>query len=230
MNTYFSGPCPACGAISFSNVAVLWKELIEAWQLTDREVAYINRQQGFHCDECGNNLRTMALSQAILDEYGFDGTLAQFCVSTNGIDVLEINTAGQLSAILKSLPNHRLVEYPEYDMMELKLDDEQFDLVIHSDTLEHIAFPERGLSECRRVLRKDGKCIFTVPVIVDRFTRSREGLKPAYHGQSGVPANDQVVWTEFGADVWKAVIKAGFKKCKIFSFEYPAAIVLIAQK
>jgi ubiquinone/menaquinone biosynthesis C-methylase UbiE len=115
-------------------------------------------------------------------------------------------------------------------MMNLEIESESFDLVIHSDTLEHVSNPERALSECRRVLRSSGKCIFTVPIIVDRMTRSRAGLEPSYHGQSGVPANDQIVYTEFGADSWQTVLKAGFSSCEIYSLEYPAALVIVARK
>jgi len=115
-------------------------------------------------------------------------------------------------------------------MLNLVIESENFDLEVHSDPLEHLPNPERGLSECRRVLRSNGKCIFTVPIIVDRMTRSRFGLTPSYHGKSGIPADDQMVCTEFGADIWQTVIKAGFCSCEIFSFEYPAALVLIARK
>jgi SAM-dependent methyltransferase len=206
--------------------------LVAEWQLSPYEVDYVNRQQGFCCTACGNNLRSLALAGAILTTYNFTGTLAQFVESDIGrtLKVLEVNEAGGLSPTLKRMPNHQLVSYPEYDMTNLSFESDSFDLVIHSDTLEHVPNPERGLSECRRVLRSVGKCIFTVPIIVDRMTRSRTGLAPSYHGQSGVPADDQVVCTEFGADVWKAVLKAGFNSCEIFSFEYPAALAIIARK
>lgn len=230
MMRFFSGPCPVCGGDEFSAGAVLWPELINAWQLSEEEVAYINRQQGFHCKQCYNNLRAMGLSAAILQEFRFHGTLDRFCELFNDIKILEINTAGNLTTFFNKLPSHRLVEYPQFDMLNLDIESESFDLVVHSDTLEHVPNPERALAECRRVLRSDGKCIFTVPIIVDRMTRSRAGLAPSYHGQSGVPADDQVVCTEFGADVWKTVLKAGFRSCEVFSFEYPAALVMIARK
>jgi len=110
------------------------------------------------------------------------------------------------------------------------LDKELFDLVIHSDTLEHVPDPGLGLSECYRILNKNGKCIFTVPIIVDRVSRSRSNLVPSYHGRSEVQENDQLVYTEFGMDIWDIVLKAGFRSCEIYSFEYPAALVLIAKK
>ncbi|MFZ2407749.1 MAG: class I SAM-dependent methyltransferase [Methylobacter sp.] len=226
----FSGPCPVCGGREFLADSVLWPELINAWQLSDEEVSYTNRQQGFHCKQCCNNLRSMGLSSAILRAFRFQGTLDEFCKASIKVDILEINTTGNLTPFFKKYALHKLIEYPQFDMTNLDIESEKFDLVIHSDTLEHVPFPERALSECRRVLRPGGFCIFTVPIIVGRMTRSRTGLAPSYHGQSGVPADDQVVCTEFGADVWQTVLKAGFSSCEIFSFEYPAALVLIARK
>jgi SAM-dependent methyltransferase len=228
----FSGSCPVCGGVDFFLNTVLWPKLINDWQLSPSEVDYVNRQQGFCCTACGNNLRSMALADAILRTYDFPGTLESFSKSDVGriMKVLEINEAGGLSHTLKVLPNHRLVRYPEYDMTNLECESGVFDLVIHSDTLEHVPNPERGLSECHRILRENGKCIFTIPLIVDRMSRSRMGLSLSYHGQSEVLANDQVVCTEFGADAWATVLKAGFRSCEIYSFEYPAALTIIARK
>jgi SAM-dependent methyltransferase len=222
--------CVVCGSKNFEFTDVLWHDLIDSWQLSNNEIAYINRQQGFNCKQCRNNLRTIGLSAAILREFCFNGTLDQFCETHSDVRILEINTAGNLTSFFKKMPLHRLIEYPQFDMLNLDIDSESFDLVVHSDTLEHVPNPDRALSECMRVLRSNGKCIFTVPMIIDRMTRSRAGLSPSYHGQSGVPANDQIVCTEFGADAWKSVIKAGFRSCEIYSFEYPAALAMIARK
>lgn len=230
MTNNFSGYCPVCGEKEFSQNEVLWKELINAWQLSTNEVAYINRQQGFHCKACSNNLRAMGLAAAILREINFQGTLKQLTEVRPKNVVLEINRAGHLTNFLQQLPFHRLIEYPQFDMMNLDIESESVDLLVHSDTLEHVPNPERALSECCRVLRSDGKCIFTVPIIPDRMSRSREGLAPSYHGQSNVDSDDQLVHTEFGADAWKVVLKAGFSSCDIFSFEYPTALALIAKK
>lgn len=230
--TFFSGSCPICGGVDFLLNTVLWPKLINDWQLSSSEVDYVNRQQGFCCTTCGNNIRAMVLADAILTTYSFSGTLETFSESDAGrtLKVLEINEAGGLSPTLKVLPNHQLVRYPEYDMTNLGFESGIFDLVIHSDTLEHVPNPERGLSECHRVLRENGKCIFTIPIIIDRMSRSRTGLSPSYHGQSGVLANDQEVCTEFGADAWTTVLKAGFRSCEIYSLEYPAALAIVARK
>jgi SAM-dependent methyltransferase len=172
----------------------------------------------------------MALSSAILREVGFDGLLNDFCESLTEISILEINTAGNLTSFLSNINRHKIVEYPEYDMQDLAIETGSFDLVIHSDTLEHVPNPERALSECFRVLKNDGRCIFTVPIIVDRMTRVCAGLVASYHGQSGVLADDQLVITEFGVDIWKTVLRSGFRSCEIFALEYPSALAIIARK
>lgn len=230
MNFMFSKFCPVCNAKEFAQSDVLWNELIDAWQLSDSEVVYINRQQGFHCKNCFNNLRSMGLAAAILREYQFQGTLNQFCVIRADLTVYEMNRAGNLTSFLEKMPAHKLIEYPQFDMQDLNIESESTDLIVHSDTLEHIPNPGRALSECRRVLRQNGRCIFTVPIVVNRMSRFRIGLVPSYHGQSQVDADDQLVCTEFGVDMWKFVLDAGFSSCEIFSFEYPAALVLIAKK
>jgi SAM-dependent methyltransferase len=162
--------------------------------------------------------------------FNFEGTLDQFCDSFGDLKILEINMAGSLTPFFKKLPQHKLIEYPKFNMLDLDIESESYDLVVHSDTLEHIPNPEKALSECRRVLSTKGKCIFTVPIIVDRMTRSRTGLVSSFHGQSDVLANDQIVFTEFGANVWQTVLGAGFSACEIYALEYPSALAIIASK
>lgn len=222
--------CPVCGATEFLHKPVLWPVLINAWQLSKDEVAYIDRQQGFHCIECNSNLRSMGLAVAIIDALNFEGNFHELCISGIPLCVLEINRAGSLTPYLERLTGHRLVEYPGFDMQDLTLPSGSYDLVIHSDTLEHIPNPVKGLAECHRVLKPGGSCIFTTPIIVDRLSRSRAGLPPSFHGSSVKQESDQMVHTEFGVDLWKFVINAGFRRCEIYSFEYPAALAVIARK
>lgn len=222
--------CAVCGSNDFAHVEVLWQELIDDWELSPIEVSYINRQQGSHCVVCGNNLRSIALASAIINSYHFHGTLAQFVLSdlAKSLRVLEINEAGGLSSTLSFLPSHILVRYPEFDMTKLTFDSSSFDLVLHSDTLEHVSDPVAGLSECRRVLQANGRCIYTVPLIVRRLSRSRKGLKKSYHGNVKEIESDYIVHTEFGADAWKFAVEAGFICVRIHSFEYPSALAIEA--
>ena len=208
---------------------VLWKALIDEWRLADHEVAYINRQQGLFCTACSSSTRCMALARGILIYFGYEGLFCDFVRSEPGrsLRVLEINEAAALHRFLRTLPNHDLRSYPQLDMMNLPFDDGSWDLVVHSDTLEHIRHPVRGLSECRRVLKPGGACAFTIPMIVDRLTISRDGMLPSYHGSADNPA-DCLVHTEYGADAWKHVLLAGFRECRISTIDHPTAHAFVA--
>jgi len=154
-----AGACTICGGKEFSIQPVLWPGLIQEWELGEHEVDYINRQLGHSCRGCGSSMRVRVLALAILSVYLEGGTFAEFIHSSAGqqLKILEINKAGNLHEFLKRHPGHLLVEYPEYDMMSLKLPDQQFDLVVHSDTLECVSDPVRAFSECRRVLKETGR-------------------------------------------------------------------------
>ncbi|MCC6580770.1 MAG: class I SAM-dependent methyltransferase [Phycisphaeraceae bacterium] len=223
--------CTVCGSSRLKQSPCLWPGLIAEWQLSPQEVEYINRQQGFHCLKCHAQLRTMALASGIMQTYRFDGLFCDFVRTTTAksLRVLEINEAGLLHPYLAKLPNLRFVSYPQTDIMNMaELADHSYDLVVHSETLEHVENPVRGLAECRRVLVPDGVCAFTVPMIVGRMTRSRAGLAPSHHGGENDRDPGNFVHTEFGADVWCYVLQAGFKECGIVCLEYPAAMVMIA--
>lgn len=223
--------CPVCGRTRFRSVPVLWPELVERWELSPAEAASIDRQQGLLCEGCGNNLRSMALAAAILSASGVRGPLAEAVerAPLAGLRILEINPAGGLTSTLDRVPGHRMLEYPEIDLSGLSFDDGTWDLVVHSDTLEHVPDPVRGLAECRRVLAPGGQCLFTVPIVSGRLTRSRTGLPPAYHGAPGSERDDLRVRTEFGEDVWSIVLAAGFGHCTIHALEFPAGLAIEAR-
>ena len=232
INNLKAGACVICGGKDFSFQPVLWPELIQEWELGEHEVDYINRQQGHSCRGCGSSMRVRVLAHAILSALSKSCTFASFIHSgvCRQLKILEINKAGNLYEFLKGHSGHMLVEYPEYDMMALNLPDDHFDLVIHSDTLEHISDPLKALRECFRVLKEGGKLFFTIPLIVDRPTRFRKGLPPSYHGSPDCGAADYRVHTEFGSDAWKLVLEAGFKSLKIHAQEYSAGMAYEADK
>jgi len=224
--------CPVCGSSEFQNARVLWPDLIEEWELGKHEVDYIDRQQGFSCVNCGNNLRSMVLAKAILNWLKEVKPLQQVATRFRhrNLRILEINEAGNLTPYLKKFPRHELITYPDADMTNLKFQDESWDLVIHSETLEHVPNPNAGLRECHRILKTNGACIFTVPIIVGRMTRSREGLKASYHGDPAKLAEDYRVMTEFGADIWAYVMQSGFRNCRIHTMDFPDGLAIEAQK
>jgi hypothetical protein len=224
--------CPVCGSDEFTQIKALWDELISDWKLSAAEVTYIDRQQGLSCVSCGNNLRSMVLAKAILSHLGSRDTLTQAAerFRFRNLRVLEINQAGNLSPHLAKFPRHTLLSYPEGDMMNLEYDAGTWDLIVHSETLEHVPDPMKGLRETLRILRPGGACIFTIPIIIGGMTRSREGLKDSFHGDPKNATADYRVVTEFGADAWTFVMSAGFESCRIHSMDYPAGLALEAIK
>ncbi len=226
------GYCYVCGGTEFSSTEVLWPELINDWRINSEEIAYINRQQGTACSACGNNLRSIAIANAILTKYAFGGTLVEFFKSCDGakLRVLSINTSGGLSSAFEILENYKLAEYPEHDMTCLEFPDETYDLIVHSDTLEHVPAPVLGLKECARLLSPGGSCIFTIPMIIGRMSADRSGKKLSYHGCVTTSAGDWAVQTEYGADAWTDCIKAGFSSVTIHCLEYPSAFAFECRK
>jgi SAM-dependent methyltransferase len=231
MNTELELVCSICGRSTFADRPIIWDKLAAEWQLAPHERIYIDRQQGTHCTACGANLRSIALADAIRTAFRSALTLTEFVIAhgTN-LAVLEINEAGNLSPILRKIPGHVLASYPVVDMHSMPYADNTFDLVVHSDTLEHVANPIRALAECRRVLRSDAVLCFTIPTIVERLTRTRAGLLKSYHGDAEMEQDDHVVHTEFGADAWTYVMRAGFSTVSINTVDYPSALALTARK
>lgn len=231
MSALTDAACQVCGHDEFERQSVIWPALAAQWELSRGEVEYLDEQQGMRCRRCGANIRSQALARALMRATG-QPTFAGFTTAAGDrrLRVLEVNEAGTLTPWLSTLPGHTLVRFPEVDLQWLPFDEAAFDLVVHSDTLEHVERPERALAECRRVLAAGGACVFTVPVVVGRLTRSRGALPPSYHGGPDTRTTDYLVRTEFGADVWTWVFEAGFAACELVPCRFPAGLALIGYR
>ena len=224
--------CSVGGGDKFTETVVLWDSLASQWQLAPNEGAYVDRQQGTSCANCGSNLRSIALADAIRSAVGTDLTLQAYVTQPEAstLTVLEINEAGHLSPTLRQLPGHVLAAYPAVDIHALPYPSNTFDIVVHSDTLEHVTNAVHALMECHRVLRACGWLCFTVPTIIGRLSRSRSGLAKSFHGTPHTATDDFVVHTEFGSDMWTYVLHAGFSSVTVNTVDFPAALALSARK
>ncbi len=222
--------CSVCGGSEFSSERILWAELIAEWQLSREEENYVNEQQGRKCNSCGANMRAIALGNALRDAWSSNLTIKEYVLTeqARALNVLDINGAPAISDALMQLPGYVRADYPIVDIQSLPYSDGSFDLVLHSDTLEHVSNPIRALEECRRVLAAGARLCFTVPVIIGRMTRSRTGLAASYHGAPGSQCDDYIVHTEFGADVWTLVARAGFPQVMINHVDFPVATAISA--
>jgi len=215
--------CVICGTINKEWIfkEVLTKDLSLSWELNDDQIKRINQRETSGCSFCGNSARTRALAKAVMKElnFGNDIIFDDWIEEANkrNYEVAEINSCGRLHAHLVKIPNLQFSEYhsddnadigdiPNENILNLSYRDNSFDLVLHSETLEHVADYKKALSECTRILKPGGVCIYTVPIINGRNTKKcieidKEGalfyLKPpSYHGLS----DDFLVFWEFGDD------------------------------
>lgn len=225
--------CPICGKEEFSLKKVLKQRLIIEWELNQDEIEYINKQQGYSCQNCNCNLRSMTLAASIMDHYCFVGQFQQFCYSKHGsgLRLLEINSAGGLHLYLKKFRSYVFAEYPKVDMRNLPYTSDSFDLLVHSDTLEHVDNSFLALKECYRVLKEKGVLFYTIPIIFKRMTRLRTNLNNSYHGsQDEFQGEDYRVFTEYGADFWVELLNAGFNNISIYSLDDLSSLAIKAIK
>ena len=197
--------CPACGQSAiFKFACVYTPELAAGHGFDKRWMKYYDEREGVRCTACGANARTMQIAKVLIGQYDSKcSSLKQLCDQTKfqSLQVAEINECRSLHQFLVRLPGLRYSEFgstdpavPHEDVMELSYADESFDLVLTSETLEHVPNPNKALSELRRVLRPGGLHVFTIPVLWDEATtkvRAKiEGgeivhiLPPCYHGGS----------------------------------------------
>ncbi len=211
------GLCSVCGSLTrfVRNSWILPRELREAWP-----DGFVDRESQLCC-ECGSSRRIRGLADVLLAHYA-DGaaSIAELVrePAFRELRIAEINAVGRMHPYLAGLPRLTYSEYPEEDVQALSYSEGSFDLVLTSDTLEHVPDPAKALDETRRVLVAGGRHVFTIPTDprLER-TRSRDGLPPQHHGRGGGPfalvarQDDLLAHTDFGRDVPELLREVGFE-------------------
>jgi len=246
-------PCNTCGFRGRPlQRKVLWPELIAAWELTPEWARWMDEREGSRCAWCGTTLRSGGLAGAIVCAVNAAaGTRATHLAAlfrdrrARALSIAEINSAGNLHRYLARCPGLRHSEFgsrtlPSEDLMALSYADASFDLVVTSDTLEHVPDVEQALAEIRRVLRPGAAHAFTVPVVSDRPTRRRARLAadgsivhllpPSHHGTAQTEQSDFLVFYEFGSDFEDMCVGAGFDLTVLRDSRSPALVTYIARR
>lgn len=246
--------CPVCGAkLIVISRTVISDELAAIWQLSPHLRDDFDQREGELCLGCGSSLRVRHLATAITDwlqdkrcpRRPLAAAVSQ--IMTLGLRVAELNACGELHHILQRIPDLAYSEYrptipciPHEDLLSLSYRDASFDLVLHSDTLEHVPAVHVALKELFRVLKPGGSTIFTVPIVRDgRPTVVRATLvdaqvihlKPAsYHGGSLQQTQQYLVYYEFGADFPEFLTACGFKTTMLIHPRNSCVVAFIATK
>jgi SAM-dependent methyltransferase len=234
--------CVVCGRFRpmLYRRRVVRPRLEELWGLSARMAEALARKESCDCAHCGAKLRSRRLVQVLLGLYPV-GTppaparsLAEWVKhpESQRLRIAEINLVDGVHDQLRKLPRVAFSDYvpdsapgavePETrseDLTRLTYSDSTFDLVLTSETLEHVPDPNAALRELRRVLVPGGRHIFTVPVlpgVARTFARTIIGSDGSIEhratrichpgGDVGYP-----VFTEFGADLAELMERAGFE-------------------
>lgn len=241
------GHCSVCGADSVFvfNSWVISNDQHATFDDRAVSLAYTRRESLF-CRACCSSFRVRGIADVLLSLYSSGAKSVDELIREERfrrLDVAEINTigsTGSLHSFLARLPRLAFSDYrgPDRlgevidgvrneDICRLTYEDESFDLVLSSETLEHVPDFMSALQETRRVLRPGGHHVFTVPIISTRETTSTRAaidsdgkvvhvLPPLYHGRGSglyryVPvADDMLAFTEFGQDLVEHMREAGF--------------------
>jgi SAM-dependent methyltransferase len=199
-----------------------------SYKLSDKIVP--NWRERLVCPKCGLNNR-MRLTYHIIKDLFPD-------FKTSSVYITEQTT--QLFNILKNI-NPQLTgseflgnEIPfgsltnlgirNEDLTQLTFDDQQFDYIISLEVFEHIPDYKKALSECYRVLKQNGKLLFTVPFNnsskenIIRATVNQDGsinhiFPPEYHGDPVNADKGCLCFYHFGWQILDDLKSTGFKNC-----------------
>lgn len=224
-----SGKCWACGEIStFAFEEIINDDLARQWGVNKRIRHAYSSRESRQCEYCRSIYRNRLYSQTLCDYYSKEGAkdLKHLVKEAHfrSLLVAEINACGWLHNILKGLPR---LSYSEYgsedtsirseDIQALSYGNDMFDVVLTSDTMEHIPSYAKAFSEIHRILKPGGKHFFTIPILWNISTRRRAEFKQdggvnylvegAYHGP---PELANLVWTDFGKDIIEEIDSIGF--------------------
>lgn len=232
--------CSVCGErrLMLYRRRVIPPRLVELWGLSERQAEALARKESCDCSGCGSKLRARRLADVLLDLYPVAGRRVEDLRSwarspeAGELRIAEINRIDGVHEALEDLARFHPSEYVSNvrpgthvagirheSLMGLTYEDDRFDLVLTSETLEHIPDLATALAEIRRVLVPGGLHVFTAPVspnIARTFPRARvagdgsiEDLAaPIKHPGGDVGYH---VFTELGRDFPEVLERAGFR-------------------
>ena len=191
----------------------------------------LNWRQSLVCPHCRLNNRMRFVYGRIINDY------------KNGMDmyIAEQHTSMYME-LKKKIPDITGSEYfgdaieggklingiRHEDIMNLSFGDESLDMVITQEILEHVSDFRLAFSEMFRVLRNNGKAIFTVPFYPLRDATEHRAIKrldgaiehisdPIYHA-SPLSEKGSLVYSEFSWDIFTHIRDAGFTELCAYSY------------
>ena len=258
-----TGKCVVCGReVLFQfDQTIITPQLRKAWGISDRLAEAFNRKESMVCSNCGSSLRIRRLASVLIKTFSKIGgrphdSLIGLLEDEEFLQlkIAEINASGALHSYLKNHPN---LYYSEWfndikpgeihdgirceDLQRLTYPGYFFDIILTSETLEHVPDPDKAWREICRTLKVGGYHIFTIPVVPSQSITVKRAnvvdgkrqnlLEPAYHGAWG--DENMFVFTDFGMDVVDKLDRSGLKTEVFYQNpedELDVAVVFRSQK
>lgn len=196
-------PCPFCGPSLFV-------------RLNDRDY-------GVRCVRCAASAVHLALGLALHEKFK----------DVPSRDVCEFSARGPLvEYLMREARSLAISEYFEgvapgelhlgvrcEDMQHLSYADASFDLITHTEVLEHVPDEHRALAQLHRVLRPGGWMLFTVPLHDGAHTIERARIchgvlehlhPPIYHTDPLRDGAGILAYRDYGRDILQRLGAAGF--------------------
>jgi 2-polyprenyl-3-methyl-5-hydroxy-6-metoxy-1,4-benzoquinol methylase/glycosyltransferase involved in cell wall biosynthesis len=182
-----TGYCVVCGCHSSFRFdpTIISPQVKKAWGIADNLVRAFNRKESCFCSYCGSSLRMRRLAAVLMQTFAEIGGIS--CKSFvelvrneefRRLKIAEISACGTLHSYLKQHPN---LYYSEWlpgvkpgtthegtrceDWQGLTYPDDTFDIILSSETLEHVLDPDKAWHEIYRTLKGGGFHVFTLPVV-----------------------------------------------------------------
>ena len=185
-------------------------------------------ETGVRCVRCAASTVHLSLGQVLRRQIG----------DLRALSVCELSARGPLVNYLRR--HARSLALSEYfaglspgdmrdgvrceDVQRLTYADASFDLITHTEVLEHVPDDARAFAELHRVLRPGGLMLFTVPLCAGTATIERATLRdgatvhlqaPTYHGDPLRDGASILVFREYGDDIVARLVAAGFSRAWI---------------
>jgi len=229
-----------------------------------RRSEYVRTQksirESYSCGHCKSSLRYRLQAQAIVDIFGFSkhSNLNDLAKSPefDSLSIYEPGLSGPFRKLFSNLSSYTNSFYWDdieeggfrdgvqcQNLERLNYDNEQFDLIISSDIMEHVRRPWDAFKEIYRVLKPGGVHVFSIPVqipmpskCVMRVDTTRDEdihiAEPHYHG-NGIGGRS-LVYIDYGLDLVNHLMDIGydvsFQQCQEAHASTHPAVTLVTKK
>ncbi|MGD0281184.1 MAG: class I SAM-dependent methyltransferase [Dissulfurispiraceae bacterium] len=203
------------------------------WQYSDKTIP--NFRERCVCEHCGlNNRQRFMLSYLadclkhdsnVSDIFAYEQVTAFYRFLTTKLQ--DINVVGSEYLGFDKIGGDVFDGIRHEDAVDLSFVDHSFDFIVSNDVFEHVPDILKAFAEAFRVLKPQGKLLFTIPFYYNsEVTQQRakfntgklECLLPEqYHGNP-VSEKGSLVFYDFGWDILETCKAAGFNDAYLLSY------------